>query len=81
MRIRRRTLLLLLAGLWACVVLVVGFRLWSVAEACAHFGDLEAECVAPQGQSILRFLFIPVAITGIALWMALTPRQKDKSGD
>ena len=80
MKSRKQLILLVLAFLWAFVVLAVGFRLWSVADACAQFGDLKAECVAPQGQSILRFLFIPVAITGIALWMALTPKNNDKSG-
>jgi hypothetical protein len=74
---RRKAILVALLGVWAFAVLCIGFHLWAVADACQQFGDLQAECIAPQGASILRFLFVPVALTGIALWVMLTPSKNN----
>ena len=60
----------LLTG-WACFGLAVRAWLASEEERCRRFGDLWAECIAPQGQVALLLAVIFVVATGLLAWFAI----------
>jgi hypothetical protein len=68
--------LLLICG---CFAISVNAWLTSEAQRCQKFGDLSAECVAPQGLVTVIFSVVIVFASCVLAWLALKSKKSDST--